>query len=528
MTQRRPNVLFLLSDQHNYRCLSRLAGDRAEPVHTPALDNLSENGTVFEQTYCPSPLCAPSRMAMLTGRTVPRCGGWNNHSVLRPDLQTLPAAFSDAGYETCLVGKMHLGGTRQFVGFDHRPYGDLTGGAGHQHEPLLDSLNVTKGLGKDTAPVVYDRDWRKRQLTSVGRTEFPESALQETIVLRESLSFLREHDHRASETPWLLCASFSRPHPPFTAPARHLERYWPDGVTDPRRTETSNFPLSSRLAEWYEVDSLAIEEVRKARAAYFACIDYLDELLGEMLVLLESAGFLENTVVVYASDHGEMMGEHGLFEKRTWYEDSARVPWILQTPHQRSGSAPASTVDTPVSLADLFPTLAELADIPYPDDLDGDSLAEAVQEGEEPDRAPVVYDYLQPRFGEARQYRAIRNGRYKFVGFRGESNLLFDLETDPDEVHNLAADPSPAIADVLDRCESMFASSISFDTIDRRRIEDASLQDEYRLDIPPGHGNAYHMPDGRLVDAESPLYQPNVLAESVTSALETTTRRDEP
>lgn len=520
MPRDRPNVLFLLSDQHNYRCLSRLDSALAEPVHTPTLDELAANGTVFEQTYCQSPLCAPSRMSMLTGRTVPRCGGLNNHSVLRPGLRTLPAAFSDAGYETCLVGKMHLGGTRQFVGFDHRPYGDLTGGAGHQHEPLVGSLNVTKGLGKDTAPVVYDRDWRKRQLTTVGETEFPESTLQETVVLRESLAFLREHANRAPETPWLLCASFSRPHPPFTAPPRHLERYWPDGVTDPRTPETSQFPLSSRLADWYEVDSLSTAEIRKARAAYFACVDYLDELLGELLVLLEAAGFLENTIVVYTSDHGEMMGEHGLFEKRTWYEDSARVPWMLQTPPQRAGSAEPTTVSAPVSLADLFPTLADLCDVPYPDDLDGASLAEPVRDGEEPDRGPIVYDFLQPRFGEARQYRAIRDGRYKFVGFRGEPNLLFDLEADPMEEDDLAADPTPEVADVLDRFESTFAASISFEDVDRQRREDAALREEYRLDVPSGHGNAYHMPDDRLVDAETPLYQSTVLAESVASVFE--------
>lgn len=520
MSSDRPNVLFLLSDQHNHRCQGHWSDDRAEPVNTPTLDELASTGTVFEQTYCQSPLCAPSRMAMLTGRTVPQCGGWNNHSVLRPGLATLPGQFSDAGYETCLVGKMHLGGTRQFVGFNHRPYGDLTGGAGHQHEPLLDSLNVTKGLGKDTAPVVYDRDWRKEQLTSVGETEFPESTLQETTVLRESLAFLRKHAHRAPETPWFLCASFSRPHPPFTAPARHLERYWPTGVTDPETSETSPFPLSSRLAEWYEVDSLSEDEIRKARAAYFACVDYLDELLGELLALLEAAGFLENTIVVYTSDHGELMGEHGLFEKRTWYEDSARVPWLLQTPAQRHGSQPPRTIDTPVSLGDLFPTLAELADIPYPDDLDGESLADVVNDGQEPDRGPVVFDYLHPRFGNARQYRAIRDGRYKFVGFRGEPNLLFDLEADPTEAHNLAADPSPAITEVLDRFESLFASSISFDAIDRQRRQDESLQDDYRLDLPPGHGNAYHMPDGRLVDAETPLYQPNILSTSVDSVFD--------
>ena len=129
----RPNILFLLSDEHSYRFMGHVPEDRGgEPVDTPAFDRLASHSTVFTDAYCQMPLCTPSRLCLLTGREVRRAGAWNNASVLRPELSTLPGTLRDAGYETCLVGKMHLGGTQQFVGFNHRPYGDLTGKAGHQ------------------------------------------------------------------------------------------------------------------------------------------------------------------------------------------------------------------------------------------------------------------------------------------------------------------------------------------------------------------------------------------------------------
>ncbi|HRW05559.1 MAG TPA: sulfatase-like hydrolase/transferase [Caldilineaceae bacterium] len=134
---RQPNILFLLSDQHSFRCFSHLdPNGEGDPVHTPTLDDLAANATVFHQSYCQVAICTASRIGLLTGLSPMRSGGWTDWSYLKPGNQTLPAAFAAAGYTTCLVSKMHLGGNRQFVGFQHRPYGDLTGNTGHQVEPL--------------------------------------------------------------------------------------------------------------------------------------------------------------------------------------------------------------------------------------------------------------------------------------------------------------------------------------------------------------------------------------------------------
>jgi arylsulfatase A-like enzyme len=180
---KQPNILFLLSDEHSYRCFSHLdPNDEGEPVHTPTLDRLTAQATVFHQTYCQVALCTPSRICLLTGLSPMRSGGWTIGSYLKPGNQTLPQAFAAAGYATYLVGKMHLGGNRQFVGFQHRPYGDLTGNHGHQLEPLAEKH-------VDLQFALYG--WIRR----AGVTEIPESQLQEQVVARETIAFLREHRH---------------------------------------------------------------------------------------------------------------------------------------------------------------------------------------------------------------------------------------------------------------------------------------------------------------------------------------------
>lgn len=194
MTSHQPNGLFLLSDEHSFRGFSHLGPEEGEPVQTPTFDRLATEGTTFDNVSCHVPLCTPSRISMLTGREAQHTGAWTNESFLEPQFPTLPGQFSGAGYETHLVGKMHLAGDRQFCGFDHRPYGDLTGGNSHQ----VDGPNLDAGFGHGLT-----RD--------VGQTIIPESLLQETNVAEETVSFLREHTAKNPEEPWFLCASFSRP-----------------------------------------------------------------------------------------------------------------------------------------------------------------------------------------------------------------------------------------------------------------------------------------------------------------------------
>ena len=359
-----PNVLLLLSDEHSARFQGRVGG-HGEPARTPTIDDLAATGTDFEEAYCRVPLCGPSRDCLLTSRDQRTCGSWINEDVLDPSLPTLPGTFSATGYETCLVGKMHFAGEYQFYGFDHRPYGDLTGGTGHQWEPL-------------------DPDERASLWENAGITGVPESQLQEHRVVRESLAWLREHEAR-SDAPWLLCASFSRPHFPLTAPRRYVDRFWDlprgeptDRFTDPPvgvRADTVDHPMVRAVRERAGGEDVDERTRRFARACYFACVAFLDDVLGEFLALAERDGLLDDAIVVYTSDHGELAGEHGLWGKKTWHEASTRVPLVVATPDQRRGVNDAHRIETPVSLADLFPTLCGLCGVETPVGLDGTDLA---------------------------------------------------------------------------------------------------------------------------------------------------------
>jgi len=505
MTQ--PNILLLFSDEHSYRFMGHVPTEEGgEPAWTPNFDRLAAGGVVFTDAYCQMPLCTPSRICLLTGREVRRCGAWNNGSVLRPELPTLPRAFAEAGYETCLVGKMHLGGSLQFAGFQHRPYGDLTGKTGHQREPI-DSPEANS--------------MRMRTL-GAGITGIPESLIQDEIVAHETVAFFREHQHAHPDQPWFLCASFSRPHFPLTAPRRYFERYWPNGVTEPKvgpMGDAYNHPMSVGMRRGFQAEAISHDEMMRARAAYFACVSYLDEVIGDLFLRLERDGLLENTIIVYTTDHGEMAGEHGVWWKNGWYEGCTRVPLIISHPEQRRGENPPHKCRTPVGLVDIFPTLCALAGVESPEGLDGADLSGTVRgEAQTPER-PIFCDALTPRWGRGTEFRMIRWQHYKYVRFRDATPLFFDLKTDPGEQHNLVNTASGEDKEALEKLQEIAGISIDFDMAEQERLErDGNLRYQYAQNLPTSTGNLYLMSSGRLVNADDALYNPTVISESPEDA----------
>jgi choline-sulfatase len=499
-----PNILYLMSDEHSFRFMGHVApAEGGESIYTPAFDRLAENGTVFTDAYCQMPLCTPSRICQLTGQEVRKCGAWNNNSVLRPELKSLPGVMAEAGYSTCLVGKMHLGGNRQFVGFQHRPYGDLTGHTGHQWEPL-DSPQRT-GMRVRT--------------THVGVTEIPESLLQDSVVATETVAWIREHHAAYPEQPWFLLASFSRPHFPLTAPRRHVDRYPPESISTPRVPtggDAYDHPMSVGMRRGFKADEIDHTEMMRARAAYFASVSYLDEVIGDLLLCLEKDDLLENTIIVYTTDHGEMAGEHGVWWKNGWYEACTRVPLIISLPEQRRGEIPVGQCTVPVGLYDLFPTLCNLTGIIPPSDLDGIDLSPALHGTSQPDDRPILCDALSPRWGEGTEFRSIRWRHYKYVRFRNAPPLFFNLGEDPGEQYNLINKQlSGDDLEALVFLRRVAETSIDFDAAEKERlVRDGDLDQIYALNLPPASGNLYLFPDGKLVNADDTmLYQPDVLTE---------------
>jgi len=504
---KQPNILFLLSDEHSFRFLGARSGaSDGEPVLTPTLDSLIARGTHFTDAYCQMPLCTPSRISLLTGLEPRACGAWMNESVLRPELPTVASLIGDAGYRTALIGKMHLGGSAQFAGFQSRPYGDLTGKTGHQWEPIEDP----------------ERHTMRVRTAKAGITGIPESLLQEQIVAQETVSWVREQEARGPDSPWFACASFSRPHFPLTAPRRWIEHYRRAGITEPKVAPGGaayDHPMSVGMREGFQVDAINHDEMMEARLGYFACVSYLDEIIGDLLERLGRSGSLENTVIVYTTDHGEMAGEHGVWWKNGWYEACTRVPLIVSTPEQRSGDAAAHSCPTPVALVDLLPTLCGLADVEVPANATGRDLWPAISGGGLED-TPVACE----------EFRMVRYRDYKYVRFRDAPPLAFDLKADPGEQVNLlgGGDPAPSVRSAIEELERYATQSIDFDAVDSERTErDGNLDEIYRSSLDRASGNLYVYPSGELVNSDDVmLYDRAVWAQSAESVFDREPKRE--
>lgn len=507
----RPNILFLLSDEHSFRFLS--ARDRAcggEPCRTPTLDNLIHHGTYFDSAYCQNPVCVPSRVGLLSGRPSSEC------AVLLPDIPTFASHLGAHGYATATLGKMHLSGSRQLAGFQHRPYGDFTApSVAHQKDPL--DLCGPR-----------DHIFMPSVLRDVGVSQIPESLMQEQIVTRQATAWLREHCATQPDKPWLLMNSFAHPHFPMNAARRFFDRYWPNKVTPPwvgRTGDTVNHPLTlgalrsaSGESQGHFLEHVTAAQTLKARAAYFACVDQFDEILGDFLAVLERDGLLDNTIIIYTSDHGELAGEHGLWFKRTWHEASIRVPLIISTPEHRRGDLEASTVTTPVSLGDLFPTFCGFAGVDPPAELPGVDLA-AIVRGDTSSvlaqRPGVLVEHLSGFGGTGTEYRVMCSEQYKVVNFKGCTDLAFDLSVDADEQINLLGAKKGAVPAEVNHLRLMLEHEFDYDTVQLQlRAQQRRFAQQYPAKVAPKTANQILLGDGRLVDADMHLEFPNVVSDN--------------
>jgi len=491
----RPNILLILTDQHNPK-IAGFAGD--DVVRTQHLDRLAGRSVQFDTAVCASPCCTPSRMSMLCGKDIHHCSAWNNHWVIFPEHKTWPQHFVDHGYNTCLVGKMHFGGKDQYQGFQRRPYGDLRHGLSHQPDPI------------DLFPAYHGP-------TLVGESQVPESLLQEQVVTCESLAWVLEHQDQSPDTPWFCCAGYSRPHAPYTAPARYIRRYR-DRVPPielPEDFKDRFDPYSYRMYQGEPGRDLTQDESNRAREAYYACVDYVDDCIGQLLNGLEENGALDNTIVIYTSDHGDMCGQHGHWGKCLPQDGSIGVPLLISGPDivkQNRRSA------HPISLIDLYPTTCALAGIPIPDGLDGIDCSTLLTDPDtdNPPRTFATSTYIPHAVrvkgawkssednDKATAMRVVREQDWKYVDIENGEPLLFDMQNDPDETTNLAADPAHA-----DRCASMRNTAI--DGFDWQSIRQQVADDRERVEPllsgeKPTTPNQYELPDGRIFDAESALY----------------------
>ena len=412
----RPNLLIIMSDEHA-PMYSSLHGHPL--VQTPNMERLAALGTTFDNAYCNSPLCMPSRMSFMTGRFIHHQDTWDNASPLRVDALTWAHLLRSVGYEVVLSGKQHFCGPDRLHGFQEQLARDLHAELAH---PVFD---WSEGV------IPARRPWGALAEAGPGRSSEIEV---DDLAQRRALDWLR--DPARGDRPWALNVSFIAPHFPFIVPQRFWDMYPPNRIDMPEIPPghlESLHPVYQRLRAMFGFADFDEELVRRARAGYYGLISYLDEKIGQLLDALEATGQLENTVVIHFSDHGEMNGEHGMWRKSNFYEASVRVPLQIAWPGQLPAGQRLPQV---VSLVDVVATMLELAGVEAPVSLDGDSLAGLLQGRDADWKDEAFAEYCG--HGVTAPMAMLRRGRYKFNYSLGDPPELYDLQGDPGEFHNLA------------------------------------------------------------------------------------------
>jgi choline-sulfatase len=443
------NVVLLLSDQHRHDALS-IDGHRL--ARTPALDSLARSGVRFRNTYCTYPICGPARASLWTGQYARRHGVRANEVPWPAGTRTVAHAFARAGYQTGAIGKMHFADARchgfdyrldfndwyQYLGPKARIFADEVGrpfpGDGH---PQIGSLWKQGG---DPWAGQYEKDGRTG-MTHPGRVSLlPEKDHFESFVARESIEFLR----RFRSQPFFLVVSFLKPHQPFMPAERFASLYRPEDMPLPDwkgPADAERVPqfIRKRMAEHaLTPEVLTPEGARQRIASYYGCLAQMDDCAGTVLRALAELGLERDTAVAYTSDHGELLGEHGLWQKFVFYESSVKTPLIVRAPGVARADA---ACDVPVSHVQLAPTLAELGGVSLETPADGPSLVPRLREPGVAGGPPVFAEY---DLGSPRPKRMIRRGDWKYCHYEADLPELFDLRADPGELRNLAPEPSHA------------------------------------------------------------------------------------
>ncbi|HCH7700127.1 TPA: choline-sulfatase [Pseudomonas aeruginosa] len=421
-----PNILFIMADQMAAPLLP--LHDPRSVLRMPHLSRLAERAVVFDSAYCNSPLCAPSRFTLVSGRLPTRIGAWDNAADFAADTPTYAHYLRNLGYRTALSGKMHFCGPDQLHGYEERLTSDIYpadyGWAVNWDEP-------------EVRPSWYHNMSSVLQAGPCVRTN--QLDFDEEVVFK-ARQYLYDHVRQHAGQPFCLTVSMTHPHDPYSIPASYWNLYRDEDIPLPRQrfAQEEQDPHSQRLLKVIDLRDkpLPEERIRAARRAYFGACSYVDAQIGALLATLEECGLADDTIVVFSGDHGDMLGERGLWYKMHWFEMAARVPLLVHAPAR---FAPRR-IGASVSTVDLLPTLVELAggqvDPRLP--LEGRSLLPHLRDGSGHDE--VIGEYTAE--GTLSPLMMIRRGDYKFIYSEQDPCLLYDLRNDPQERENLAASPA--------------------------------------------------------------------------------------
>ncbi len=421
------NILIVMADQ-----LSALALGcyQNAVVKSPHIDRLAREGVTFNAAYSSSPLCTPARYAFMTGQNVSACGGYDNASYLPSTMPTFAHYLRLMGYRTCLSGKMHFVGPDQLHGFEDRVTTDI--------------YPADFGWIPDWTNPDERIDLWYHNMSSVkqaGVAAITNQLAYDDEVGAQALRVLYDHARAEDERPLCLVASFIHPHDPYATRQKYWDLYQGidiplPSVARPSKQDAHNARLEKVIA--LDAVDLSEQDIVNARRAYYGNVSYIDEWVGRLRSTLDECGMGDNTTIIFTSDHGDMLGEFGLWYKMSFREWSNRIPMIVHQPKRFQ----ARQVEVPVAQVDVLPTLVDIAaeapgtEKPLPiDPLHGRSLVPLCDGDSSGDPGSCISEYLAE--GTGAPMLMIRRGQYKYISCSTDPEQLFDLEQDPDELENL-------------------------------------------------------------------------------------------
>lgn len=444
-----PNILFLMSDEHRFD-VAGFAGNKI--VRTKNLDWLAEDGCVFNNAYTPSPVCVPGRQSILAGQLPKtcKCEGWFD---LEPGYLTIPRYFSQNSYYTIAAGKLHHEGIDQMQGWIQRIGNDM------KISPrFIENKNIP--LCKENSRPFHETKWsdpKEIQEAKIGKAfhnKMDEYTVKGTIDFIDEY-FLNSHYDREklNHQSLFLKVSLLQPHYPYTAEEEKFNYYLNRvPLYENQKLFDHEFLSQKRVVEGIDATR---RQIQKATAAYYAMVEKVDDLFGEVLESLRNAGQnLDEWIIIYTTDHGDMLGEHGVWEKQKFFEGSVKVPLIIRWPEKFKGN---KKIFENVSLCDLYATLCEMCDLPTPENLDSRSLVPLMKDQKYSWNNEVISQfskYNQPLMKdesedwenmELKDYRnmnlMIKKDELKYQYYGPKiSKVLFDLKVNPEETINFIND----------------------------------------------------------------------------------------
>ena len=446
------NIVFLFSDEH----AGSVMGNSGHPVvRTPHLDHLAEQSYTFDNAYCNSPICTPSRLSLLTGRYPHQIEAWDLGAIADRRHQTWGDHLAKAGYETVLCGRTHFNGSDRMLGFSERLLDDLPRWCNASGRPPRRTPDERRGSNSHVAecgPGDHEHTRYDRNVTNL------------------AVDFLRKKANSSADKPFLLYCGFMHPHFPLIAPPEFFSWYNPDALELPatwnESLESQHPVIQHHRWAWRNEVPPPEAVVRCALASYYALVSSLDTQIGRILEAIDTSPLRDDTLVIYTSDHGEMAGHHGIWQKQCFYEPAVRVPLMLRLPSGETGRVAQN-----VSLVDVLPTLLETAGLETPPDLPGDSLLTIAQNQPDETTRAVFSEYHHT--GMLNAGFMLKRGDYKLCHYVGSAPQLFNVRTDPSENNDLA--PNPEYAAIRGEMEIALRAVID------PELEDARAKENQRV-----------------------------------------------